>query len=305
MWFQITHPLWASLIAQLIKKSACNAGDPSWFLGWEDPLEKGWATPVFLGFPCGSAGKESACNVGDLGLIPELGKSPGEGKGYPLQYSGLENSMWNSIPLYSPWGRKESDTTEWLSLSLPLSGTQHLGPRTLILQFALIIDQVLWVEYLVQCLAYCNHWANERFVVVMIINTNKERSPSQPQWALPDSPAMASSGDGSSFSSTKSSSDRLHKGWSMLWARNACSGLFQSTSLGTTSPLLHNPATWSMVLTSELSLGHLCQDRQGWLLKLTPHSSIVCFMEKSLTGAKEALASNTQQIPFTTKRDPC
>ena len=50
-------------------------------------------TPVFLGFPCGSAGKESACNAGDLGLIPELGRSPGEGKGYLLQYSGLENSM--------------------------------------------------------------------------------------------------------------------------------------------------------------------------------------------------------------------
>ena len=45
------------------------------------------------GFPCGSAGKESACNVGDLGLIPGLGRSPGEGKGSPLQYSGLENSM--------------------------------------------------------------------------------------------------------------------------------------------------------------------------------------------------------------------
>ena len=44
-------------------------------------------------FPGGSAGKESACNAGDLGLIPGLGRSPGEGKGYPLQYSGLENSM--------------------------------------------------------------------------------------------------------------------------------------------------------------------------------------------------------------------
>ena len=46
-----------------------------------------------LDFPCGSAGKESACNAGDLGLIPGLGRSPGEGKGYPLQYFGLENSM--------------------------------------------------------------------------------------------------------------------------------------------------------------------------------------------------------------------
>ena len=45
------------------------------------------------GFPCDSAGKESACNVGDLGLIPGVGKYPGEGKGYPFQYSGLENSM--------------------------------------------------------------------------------------------------------------------------------------------------------------------------------------------------------------------
>ena len=50
-------------------------------------------SPVFLGFPCGSAGKESTCNVGDLGSVPGLGRSPGEGKGYPLQYSDLENSM--------------------------------------------------------------------------------------------------------------------------------------------------------------------------------------------------------------------
>ena len=44
-------------------------------------------------FPCGSVGKESACNVGDLDSIPGLGRCPGEGKGYALQYSGLENSM--------------------------------------------------------------------------------------------------------------------------------------------------------------------------------------------------------------------
>ena len=50
-------------------------------------------TPVLLGFPGGSAGKESTCNAGDLGSIPGLGRSPGEGKGCPLQYSGLESSM--------------------------------------------------------------------------------------------------------------------------------------------------------------------------------------------------------------------
>jgi len=44
-------------------------------------------------FLCGSAGKESACNVGELGSIPGLGRSPGGGKGYPHHYSGLENSM--------------------------------------------------------------------------------------------------------------------------------------------------------------------------------------------------------------------
>ena len=66
-----------------------------------------------MGFPCGSAGKEFSCNAGDLDSIPGLGRSPGEGKGYPLQYSGLENSM--------DWivhGVTESDMTEQLSLSL-------------------------------------------------------------------------------------------------------------------------------------------------------------------------------------------
>ena len=49
--------------------------------------------PFIVGFPGNSAGKESACNVEDLGWIPGLGRSPEEGNGYPLQYSGLENSM--------------------------------------------------------------------------------------------------------------------------------------------------------------------------------------------------------------------
>ena len=70
-------------------------------------------TPVFLGFPYGSAGKESACNVGDLGSLPGLGRSPGGGKGYPLLYCGLENSMDCMVH-----GVAESDTTEHLSLSL-------------------------------------------------------------------------------------------------------------------------------------------------------------------------------------------
>ena len=51
-------------------------------------------TPVFVGFPHSSVGKESTCNAGDPGSIPGLGRPPGEGKGYPLQRSGLENSLW-------------------------------------------------------------------------------------------------------------------------------------------------------------------------------------------------------------------
>ena len=108
-------------------------------------------TPVFLGFPCGSAGKESACNAGDSGSIPGLGRSAGERIGYPLQYSWaslvaqlVKNppamretgfDPWvGKIPwrrerlptpvfwpeefhgLYSPWGCKESDMTEQISL---------------------------------------------------------------------------------------------------------------------------------------------------------------------------------------------
>ena len=81
--------------------------DFGFWLGWADISHQQYAgrwkqrdvrvfislLPNEVGFPCGSAGKESACNVGDLSLIPGLGRSPEEGKGYPLQYSGLENSM--------------------------------------------------------------------------------------------------------------------------------------------------------------------------------------------------------------------
>ena len=68
------------------------------------------------GFFGGSDGKESAYNVGHLGSIPGLGRSPGGGYGNPLQYSCLENPHGQrSLVDYSPWGRKESDTTEQLS----------------------------------------------------------------------------------------------------------------------------------------------------------------------------------------------
>ena len=75
---------------------------PHWKIVW-----------LFLGFPDGSDSKESACNVGDMGSIPGLGRFPGRGHGKPLQYSCLENPHGQrSLVGYSPWGRKELDMTE-------------------------------------------------------------------------------------------------------------------------------------------------------------------------------------------------
>ena len=72
--YKITSVGRTSLMVQWLRLCAFTAGD----MGWS---------------PCGSDDKESTCNAGDLGSIPGLGRSPGEGKGYPLQYSGLENPM--------------------------------------------------------------------------------------------------------------------------------------------------------------------------------------------------------------------
>ena len=97
----------AALIAQLVKNLP--AMQKTRFDSWVGKIH--WRmdrlpTPVFLGFPCGSASKESACNVRDLGSIPGLGRSPGEGKGYPLQYSGLESSMdWIVHGVTKSWTR--------------------------------------------------------------------------------------------------------------------------------------------------------------------------------------------------------
>ena len=98
--------LWASLIAQLLKNPPA-----MWKAQVQDLLEDDRVpTPVFLGFPCDSVGKESAWIEGGLASISGLGRSPGEGKGYSLQYSCLGNSM-DRI-----WVCKELDTTELLIL---------------------------------------------------------------------------------------------------------------------------------------------------------------------------------------------
>ena len=95
------------------KESACKARDPGSTPGLGRSLEKGSAThSSILGFPWCSDGKESACNEGDLSSIPGLESSPGGRHGNPLQKSCLENSHGQTdLAAYSPWGRKESDTT--------------------------------------------------------------------------------------------------------------------------------------------------------------------------------------------------
>ena len=94
-----------------------------------------------MGFPCGSAGKGSACNAGDLGSIPGLGRSPGEGKGSPLQCSGLENPMDCTVHGVAETQTQLSVTSCFISLfhlvrphshNLPLThGTHYSPPRVI------------------------------------------------------------------------------------------------------------------------------------------------------------------------------
>ena len=85
-------------------------------------------TPVFLGVPGGTDGKESACNEGDLGLIPRSGRSPGGGHGNPLQYSCLENPHGQGSLAGSPWAHKELDMTEQISTAQCV----YVNPKLLI-----------------------------------------------------------------------------------------------------------------------------------------------------------------------------
>ena len=84
-----------SLVEQLVKNPPAMQEIAVQLLGQEDPLERGQAThSSILQLPSGSAGKESACSASDLGSVPGLARSPGDENSYPLQYSGLENSMY-------------------------------------------------------------------------------------------------------------------------------------------------------------------------------------------------------------------
>ena len=117
-------------------------------------------TPVFLGFPHGLAGKEFAFNVGDLGSIPGLGRSPREGKGYPLQYSGLENSM-DYIEFHGLYGVRH-DWANFTSLQsfLKHSLTTHTT-KTLSFYRVQYIPLTKHLQYLCYCLQCCSrHFAS-------------------------------------------------------------------------------------------------------------------------------------------------
>ena len=104
---KISFLKWLVSISSSVKYFSCNSFPPPtpgmfWFK---------------LGFPGSSDGKESASNAGDLGSILGSGRSPGEGNGYSLQYSCLENYMDRGA-WHTPWGHQKLDTTEQLTLSL-------------------------------------------------------------------------------------------------------------------------------------------------------------------------------------------
>ena len=103
---------------------------PVWFLGQEDPLEKGEDTnSSVLGLPWSLAGKEFPWNAGDLGSIPELDRAPGEGKGYPLQYSGLDNSMDCIVQFSSVDSLSHVQLCDSIHCSTPALPVHHQHPE--------------------------------------------------------------------------------------------------------------------------------------------------------------------------------
>ena len=119
---------WSSHLKKPFRVAACGSyfcfgtrkSHPFW--GYHSPYK-------WLCFSGSSASKESTCNVGDPGSIPELGRSPGGGHGNPLQHSCLENPHGQrSLAGYSLWGYKELDTTEWLSLSQMIGWAPSWNP---------------------------------------------------------------------------------------------------------------------------------------------------------------------------------
>ena len=107
----------ASLVAQLVKNLPAMQETPVWFLGWEDPLEKGLAThPSILGLPWWLRWERIHLQCGRCGFDPWVGKIPWRRAWQPtLVFLPGESHGQRGLVVYNPWGHKELDTTEWLS----------------------------------------------------------------------------------------------------------------------------------------------------------------------------------------------
>ena len=112
------------------------------------------------GFPCGSAGKESSCNVGDLGSIPGLGRSPGEGKGYLLQYSGLENFMDCIVHVVAKSHTRLSDFHS-LTHSISQFTSQLIVHHYIVLE----LEEECWVHQLIR-ISIVSLWEKEENICV-------------------------------------------------------------------------------------------------------------------------------------------
>ena len=142
------------LVAHLVKNPPAMQETPVRFLVGKIPWRRDrLPTLVFLGFPCGSAGKESTCNVGELGLIPGLARSIGEGKGYPIQESGLENFMDYTVHVGFPGSSagKESTCNVGDPRLIPGSGRSPGGGKGNPLQYSYLgnpMDRGTWQDTL-------------------------------------------------------------------------------------------------------------------------------------------------------------
>ena len=135
-WITFCVLFFLSLVAQLVKNLPAMQETPLYFWVRKIPWRRDrLPTPVLLGFPCGSDGKESAHNTGDLGLTPGLGRFPREENSYPLQYSGLENSIGSIVHVVAKsWtGLSLSPKLICVSSLLQFIYTQHgtQGPSPL------------------------------------------------------------------------------------------------------------------------------------------------------------------------------
>ena len=159
---------WASLVAKLVKNLRAMQETPVRFLGTEDPLEMGIGYPLQFSWASLVAQMiktPSACFVGDLGLIPGLGRSPGEGKDYLLQYSGLENFMTRVAWLAVAWVARVRHN--WATFTFTYTPLLYWGAVLGYFNFDLIIIRILFLvsKFCKICmvLLHCDwkpQWAN-------------------------------------------------------------------------------------------------------------------------------------------------